>query len=588
MWGRRLFWRIFPSYVLLTVAVLLAVAFYAKQTLDEFYRQYAYADLETAARLFGTTVTPGRLQSPAELDRLAKQLGQENALRLTVVNPAGQVIADSEEDPRRMDNHADRPEIARAIREQVPGRSSRISATLKAELVYTAVPVLHDGKLAAVVRASRSATAIGEATASLQRRILLAGLVAVALITTLSWWIARRVSRPLEAMCEGAARFAQGDLSHRLRLEGSREITTLARAMNEMASQLDERIETVVRQRDQQDAILDSMVEGVLALDTQGKILDLNPACSRMFQLDLAAVRGRQVHEVLRKADLLAFVDEALMSHLPVSRDIVIRGGQDRYLTARASALQDARRQRIGVLVVLNDVTRLRQLENVRRDFVANASHELRTPITSIQGFVETLLEGAIEDRASAERFLQIILSQTHRLDALINDILSLARLENEAERHTTELTPGDVQEVLRLAVRNYEPSAQRKQIELVLQDGPELAATINPHLLEQAVGNLIDNAIKYSSSGTAVRISAGHQEGRVVIEVSDQGPGIDPKHLPRLFERFYRVDKTRSENLGGTGLGLAIVKHIAAAHGGSVSLQSHPGQGSTFRIHLP
>ncbi len=589
MKGRRLFWQLFPSYVLVAVAALVAVAFYGKETLDQFYDQHTDAALEAAARLFGQTVTPETLrQSPGELDALAKKFGEETFSRFTVVDPHGKVIADTEEDPSLMDNHASRPELIQALKEHGVGRTTRYSKTLQAELHYVAVPVFHEGKLVAAVRAARATTAIDEATHSLEWRIATAGLVVLALIAILCWWMARRISRPLEVMSAGAAQFAEGDLSHRMRVVGSREINTLAEAMNTMAHQLDDRIETMVRQREEQDAMLDSMAEAVLALDTQGKIIDLNPACSRMFQLEPATIRGRQVHEVLRKADLLAFVDEVLSNPLPMSRDIVVRGDQDRYLTARGTALQDARRNRIGVLIVLNDVTRLRRLENVRRDFVANASHELRTPITSIKGFVETLLDGALQDTENARRFLQIILNQANRLDALVNDILSLARIENDAERQTVDLAPGKVNDVLRAALRTFEPLAERKQMRLVLPDGPELLATINARLLEQAVGNLIDNAIKYSPAGSAVHIGAQRQDGGVVIHVSDEGPGIEPKHLPRLFERFYRVDKARSDHLGGTGLGLAIVKHIATAHGGSVSVDSKLGQGSTFRIHLP
>jgi two-component system phosphate regulon sensor histidine kinase PhoR len=589
MRGRPIFWQLFPSYVLITAVALLAVAFYGRQALDVFNRRHTDATLEAVARLVGYTVTPERMQQPSgELDALVKRIRQETSIRITIVDPSGKVVADSEENPLLMDNHATRPEIAMVLDTRQVGRAARFSTTLHAEQRYVAIPVLQDKSLLAAVRASQPAMLIQQAAQAMEHRILAAGLVAVALITGLSWWVARRISRPLEAMSIGAARFASGDLAHRLRVQGSVEINTLAEAMNEMASQLDERIEAVTRQRDEQDAILDSMVEAVLALDIQGRIIDLNPACSRMFHLDLAAVRGRPIHEVLRKADLLAFVDDTLRDSLPVSREIVIRGTQDRRLTARGSVLQDARRQRIGVLVVLNDVTRLHQLENVRRDFVANASHELRTPITSIKGFVETLLDGALQERENAERFLRIILDQANRLDALINDILSLAKIENEAEQHTVELSPGKVDEVLRAALRTYTPLAERKRMRLMLADCPELTATLNARLLEQAVGNLIDNAIKYSPAGSTVHLGAERQDSGVVISVRDEGPGIEPKHLTRLFERFYRVDKARSDQMGGTGLGLAIVKHIAAAHGGSVSVESQLGQGSTFQIHLP
>ncbi|NUQ64433.1 MAG: HAMP domain-containing protein [Pirellulales bacterium] len=589
MRARRLFWRVFPSYVLITVAVLLLVSFYGREAVDQLHARQTRAALESGARIFAELVTDDRLQdNREELDRLAKQLGPSTGLRITVIGPSGKVIADAHEDPALMDNHAGRPEVAAAIENQTVGYSVRYSDTIKAELAYVAVPVLREGRTVAVVRAARETSEIQAVAAALERRVFAVALSAVVVITVLSWWIARRISRPLERMSDGAARFAQGDLEHRLRIEGSREVAALAEAMNEMASQLDERIATIIRQRDEQDAILDSMAEGVLALDSDGRILGLNPACSRMFHLDPAVARGRPIHEVLRKADVLAFVEEALASPLPAKRDLAVRDDPPRWFTASSTALYDRRKQRIGVLVVLNDVTRLRQLENVRREFVANASHELRTPVTSIKGFVETLLDGGLDDRQNAERFLTIVLNQANRLESLFNDILSLARIEKESEEQAVELRPGHVDEVLESVVQSYRPRADRKRINLVCESSPGLEARINPRLLEQAVANLVDNAVKYGTEGSTVRILARRDHAGLVIEVTDEGPGIDPKHFPRLFERFYRVDKARSDKLGGTGLGLAIVKHIAAAHGGSVSVDSRIGRGSTFRIHLP
>ncbi len=585
-------WRLFWRLLLLCADHTRGPAagrLFGQRAIDGFHARQTREALESSARIFAELVTPDRLdKSPGELQRLAKELGSATSLRITVITTSGKVVADTLEDPALMDNHADRPEVVTAVAGQGVGYQVRYSDTLQDELAYVAVPVVRGGGNIAVVRAARATSEIDAVLANLKRNVLAASLMAVALITALSWWIGRRISRPLEQMSEGAARFAQGDFEHRLRVEGSRELATLADVLNDMAVQLDERMSTIVRQRDEQDAILDSMIEGVLALDSEGRIIDLNPACSRMFRIDPAAVRGRPIHEILRKADLLAFVDEALASALPQKRDIVFHDDQQRWFTASGTALYDRRKQRIGVLLVLNDVTRLRKLENVRREFVANASHELRTPVTSIKGFAETLLDRGIENPQDAQRFLTIILNQANRLDALVSDILSLARIENDSEDRAVELVPGSVSDVLETVADRYRPHASRKQIELMHESDPELEARIQPQLLEQAVANLVDNAVKYSPERSTIRIEGRRDSGGVVIEVSDEGPGIEPKHLPRLFERFYRVDRARSDKLGGTGLGLAIVKHIAAAHGGSVSVDSRLGQGSTFRIHLP
>ena len=358
--------------------------------------------------------------------------------------------------------------------------------------------------------------------------------------------------------------------------------------MNRMAQQLNQRIQTIVRQQNEREAMLSSMEEGVLAIDNGGCILSANAACATWFGQEPAQLVGRTVYEVIRKPDLLRFVEQALASEAPVEEETRILGPEDRWLIARGVALHDAERGRIGVLVVLHDVTRLRRLESLRRDFVANVSHELRTPVTSIKGFLETLLDGALEEKENAVRFLHIMLRQVNRLDAIISDLLSLSRIERGAEEQMIELVASPVAESLRAAVEMCQQRAADKGILLELTCPDDLVAPINGPLLEQAVVNLIDNAIKYSEPGSPVRVAAQREASEVVIRVIDQGCGIEAQHLPRLFERFYRVDTSRSRDLGGTGLGLAIVKHIALAHRGSVEVQSAVGAGSAFFLRLP
>jgi two-component system phosphate regulon sensor histidine kinase PhoR len=346
-------------------------------------------------------------------------------------------------------------------------------------------------------------------------------------------------------------------------------------------------------------AILSNMREGVIALDLDERILEMNtgafellgPAASRLTS---GTVVGVPIQEVIRSAALQRFVRRALQELSPIEETIVIdlevvqAGEKERLLQAYASPLSDVRGARMGVLVVLHDVTRLHQLENVRRDFVANVSHELKTPITSIKGFVETLMDGAVENPEDARRFLSIISRQADRLNAIFEDLLSLSRIEQENERGGIGLEERSVGDVIDEALQSCLFHAQERQIELEKEYPENLKALINPNLLEQAIVNLVDNAIKFSESGQRVEVRAHVLDKSLEIQVIDSGKGIDRIHLPRIFERFYRVDKARTRREGGTGLGLAIVKHIAQAHGGFATVKSELGSGSVFSIHIP
>jgi len=587
MLGTRLLWRIFYGYLAVTVVLLLALGLYASIVARGFYLDEKAAELEAGARLCEAQIG-GFVGADADAVQSAcKRLGQVLAMRITVILPSGLVVGDSSENPAFMENHRDRPEIKDALR-GVVGRSTRFSATLGEQLMYVAIPVWRNDAVAGAIRTSFSVQTMLETLHAVYLRIAAVGLVAFVGMAGASLVLARRIVRPLEAIRAGAERFSRGELKHRLPVSGAEEIRMLAQSMNVMAEQLDKRLQTIIRQENEHQAVLASMNEGVLAVDLRGTILSLNEACAAMLAVHADKVQGRIVHEVIRKASLLGFVERTLSSGAPIEEDFELNGPERRWLHAHGTALYDAQQQRIGALIVLHDATRLRHLENVRRDFVANVSHELRTPITSIKGFVETLLHEQLEDKDKSLRFLEIVLKQVNRLDAIIEDLLALSRVERGAEEQTIELEAERLADVLQSAAQMCEKKAADKQIRLELECSAEVIARINAPLIEQAVTNLIDNAVKYSPTGGRVRIAAGQEQNEIVIRVSDEGCGIAPNHLPRLFERFYRVDKARSRELGGTGLGLAIVKHIVAAHKGTVHVESTLGQGSTFSIHLP
>jgi two-component system phosphate regulon sensor histidine kinase PhoR len=588
MHRRRLFWQIFPAQLFVTLAVLLAVTGLATAIIRDVYEKHIAVELQTRIGLIESGIRAALVAGDeAAVDRLAKSIGRQSRMRITVLAPDGRVLGDTAAEPARMENHAGRPEVIEALREDV-GRSLRYSRTVDEDFLYVAVLIRReDHEPLAILRASLPLDAAGSQLSLVREHLPLAAAL-IAMSALLSLWISRRLARPLEQMRHVAERFAQGDLDTRLPVTRTEEIAGLAEAMKHMALQLNQRIRAEARRRNEQQAVLSSMVEGVLAIDAGERILNLNEAAARLLGLGGDAVHGRTIQEVIRNVDLQRFIQRALASAEPIEDDIVVFGEGQRYLRANAAVLHDAETKPVGTVVVLHDMTRLRHLEHLRREFVANVSHELRTPITSIKGFAETLLETGTADREESGRFLRIIARQADRLNAIIEDLLALARIEQDAEHGEIVRAPGSVREILMSAIQICAHKSDAKNIAVALECDEPIRAEINAPLIEQAVVNLIDNAVKYSEPGTSVRVAAWANGDGLRIQVADQGCGIEHRHLPRLFERFYRVDKARSRKLGGTGLGLAIVKHIAEAHRGAVEVESDPGKGSRFTIVLP
>ncbi len=586
---RRLLWQLYPTYLVIIGIALLAVTWDISGALRSFHAEQTALDLQARARLVESRLR-GHFSSLKleEVDRLCKELGRAASARITVVLPDGRVLGDSEEDPRRMDNHAARPEIVTALGGRV-GISTRFSNTLQKDMMYVAVPVAEEGGIIGTVRIALAATAMDRTLETIYLRLAAGGLLITLVAAALSLVVSRRISRPLEEMTHGARRFARGELGRPLAVSGSLEIAALGETLNHMAAQLDERIRAMARQHNELEGVLSSMSEGVLALDNEERILRVNGAAARWMSIDPGQAQGRRIQEVVRKVELQRFVSQTLASRQPLEGDLVLGAAQgERYLQAHGTPLRDLQNRDIGALVVLNDVTRLRRLETLRRDFVANVSHELKTPVTAIKGSVETLLGGALEDASAAERFLGIVVRQADRLGAIIDDLLALSRVEQDSDQGEIPLEQGAVRPVLEAALQVCQQSADAKGLKINLFCSEQIETRINAPLLEQAVMNLLTNAIKYTSVAGKIVIEAVQFQDQVMIKVQDWGCGIAPEHLPRLFERFYRVDPARSRKLGGTGLGLAIVKHIVQAHGGEVVVHSTPGQGSTFSIVLP
>jgi len=523
------------------------------------------------------------------MEALTTRLGQaaDGQVRFTIITPTGTVIGDSDDDPARMANHADRQEIIDALRKGF-GYSVRPSPTLGKEMMYVAIPVQRDGQTVGVVRTAMTTTAIDQPLKDIYVSVAWAAVIIALTAAALSLLISRSITRPIVRMERIAQLFARGRLNIRVPAAWAVELDNLAKALNEMAAQLKDRIETTTRQRNELEAILSSMTEGLFAVDSQGRLVNINKAAAQLLSIDAAWAQGRTTEEAIRNVDLQQFVRASLRDDASVEASVSFPGQTERLFHVRGAGLSDPRGERSGAVIVLDEITQVHRLENLRREFVANVSHELKTPVTSIQGFVEALQEGGLSDPDETRLYLDIIAKHARRLNAIIDDLLSLSRLEDGAQQRAISFETTGLKPTLEATIDLCRVKAEAKQIRIDLVCGEDIAARLNGPLLEQAVLNLLDNAIKYSDAGSVVEVRADQTPNESTISVKDSGCGIASQHLSRIFERFYVVDKSRSRNLGGTGLGLAIVKHIAQVHGGYVTVESTPGTGSTFTIHLP
>lgn len=398
-----------------------------------------------------------------------------------------------------------------------------------------------------------------------------------------------RTARHLRFVAELRAmlrRISSGEPLTRLYFEHAHSIEdrSLALAFSEAQKSLSRRLKSAEEERRRVESTIASMAEGVLGIDMQERILRLNPAAAELLHLPSDDMLGRSIQEVLRSAELQKFVTAVLQGHNPEEIEITIDAGRERALRVSGRELVSEEGTKVGAIIVMSDITRLRKLERARSDFIANVSHELKTPVTSIQGFAETLLDGALDNPEDARKFLGIICRQAERLGEIFDEMLVLSRLEQEEQ---IELAATELKPIIEAAVQSCSHRAVLKQAQIEIDCPSHLSAPCHAALLEQAISNLVDNAVKYSPLGSRVLVMAASQPEGITISVRDNGPGIESQHLPRIFERFYRVDKGRSRAEGGTGLGLAIVKHIAQAHGGQALVESSPGQGSTFTIQF-
>ena len=574
----RLVWQLFAGFSVLLTAAIAAAFWVASVQLagqaDESLRQRLADAARSLAMLEADRDGP---PNAAAFENHAQTVRTATRIDCRLIASGGTAAVDD-----TLAEAAARDGIA--SRSRYDGASGRRS-------LEVAVPIGTRRPPVAIVLATADAAESDRDLATWQRRLLAGCLGTAACAVAAGYVLARRVTRPIDELRAAAARLAGGDTTTAVPATEVAELADLATALSRLRTQLVERGLTIGRQGTQQEAVLGSMIEGVLAVDARQRLLGINRAAADLLDVDPDDCAGRPLIDVIRNPDLRRFALTAIDCRAPVEDDLVLHGPRDRTIRLRGTALRDASGEG-GAVIVLNDVTEMKRLEHVRRDFVANVSHELKTPIASIKGFVETLLDGAMDDPADTSRFLGIVARQADRLAAIVDDLLALSRIEQSEGAGNLPVETVPVASILTAVTLDCGPRAADRSIRLEVDCPANLAATLNAALVEQAVINLVDNALKYSESGKTVWLSAAASEPpgprELVLRVRDEGCGIEPIHLPRLFERFYRVDKARSRNLGGTGLGLSIVKHIVQAHTGAVSVDSEPGVGTTFTIRLP
>lgn len=578
--------KLMASYLLLLVMMGGTFYLYLNHALENYLvagiRENLFNEAGLAALMASREIHDLRADAP----QTAAVIGRTIKARVTIVAPDGTVVGDSEVKPpdlAGLENHLDRPEIAGAFKSG-SGTAIRYSATLRTDMLYTALPFVSGQQKPGVVRLALPLSLLEKTKASLHAMLGIALAVAFLISLALSYFLSNVTSRTLRTIASSAAAFGRGDFSRRLPVVGRDELGDLGRVMNDMASRLDAQMEGLAEEKNRLDAILRGMGEGLLVADREGMITLVNPAFQDFFAVAKDPT-GLPLIDISRHPALHETFRAVLATGSEQVTEFSMAGEPEKILLTHWVPLREDGAM-AGVVAVFHDISELKRLERIRKDFVANVSHELRTPVTVIKGYTETLLAGAMaQDPDAALRFVTIIQNHADRLATLIGDLLTLSELESSD--YALQLSPVSLEEVIRHCCSLLESRAVGKQIAMDCGVSNGLTVLADRGRLEQVLVNLLDNAVKYTPAGGRVSVNAVVTDGVVQIAVADTGQGIPPQSLPRIFERFYRVDGARSREEGGTGLGLAIVKHIVQLHGGTISVESIPGQKTTFWFTL-
>ena len=590
MWSTRLFWKPFTYFSLL---IILGCVIGGATTISWQHEQIIH---QVELRLRNTAIS---LQSPAE-DALAKSdlenfqrviatITSQIDTRITLIEKQGQVLADSQTDPQQLDNHGDRPELIAALKNG-HGKKKRFSDSLGIEMLYIAYRVEHQGTTVGFIRAALGTQQISDKVADMQLKIATLVLIIIAGGLSIAGIGIAKMTQPVVQLIEEARELTSGQIKKPRNLSKGNEFDELGQTLNNLSKTLSKRMRQLERNHNELLVVLEGMKEGVIAVDGSDCIRFANEAVCRMFSLDVNRDEGRPIWEVLRNQMIETTVHKARKSDEPFHGKIELLTPHEQHLSLSASAIPNsnhsASSKKPGVIIVFHDITEIHRLENMRRDFVANVSHELKTPLASIQAFAETLIDGAIHDEDNNMLFLTRIVEQSDRLNLLIQDLLSIARLESGD--NVTDFATVDLTEITQRCLNDHRSHAAKKNITLVFNQSDSVWVFAEADGLTQILDNLVDNALKYTPADGTVTVNIQAEPQTVHLKVTDTGIGIPVDHQDRIFERFYRVDKARSRQLGGTGLGLAIVKHLVNAFGAEVDVISAANQGTTFQITFP
>jgi two-component system phosphate regulon sensor histidine kinase PhoR len=581
--------KLILSYIIVVIVSFGAVAFFLDKSLEERSVRTIASSLTAQASLIESHITSDLLaaQDANRLQDFVKTAGQKAECRITIIDKHGKVIADSDESPEglaRMDTHIGRPEVRAALAGGI-GVNTRYSPTLRIDMLYAAVPIRDKSSVTGVVRVALPLESVANTLWTIRKIILLGVVFSLALAFILGSLLASQTIKPINRMIHISRKFSEGDFERRIIQAPHDEIGELARTLNTMAQHIEDKIKEVKTQNQRLEAIFNSMIEGVLVVDRSGRIVSINHAIENIFTIKKSDAEGRLLLEAIRNNDIAELIDGILKKGEPLSSEIKLVYPVSRIFQVSATPIFEGERVN-GCLAVIHDITEIRRLETVRSDFVANVSHELKTPLTSIKGFVETLLDGAMDDSKNAMAFLKIVHDHTDRLDKLVNDLLVLSHLESKEiklQRKDFDLS-GQVDEI----IMGFGSQIKKTGIEIKNKVPKGLSVHADKDRIDQVVTNLIDNGLKFNKEKGTIRIYSEYLPGAVRVIIEDSGTGIPAKDISRIFERFYRVDRARSRDLGGTGLGLSIIKHIVELHGGAVGVESTEGLGSKFWFTIP